>query len=532
MREKCLAMLLAVLLAVNLLPVTARASSVEEPTETPAEELAEDLTGDPAGEPSEDPSDDPSEDPEEPEEPVPEPGFDNFSRSKLYEGSFGDVDPSAWYYDNVATAYEYGLMVGVDDTAFAPDSDVTLVEVLVLVSRVLSIYSADNYNFDLASWSPWWSWSSWYTSSLYADGAIPEWSQPYVDYALKHNLVTYGQFSDYNVPATRADFVQIFSALPDDILEPTNSVDEGSIPDVPFGSKYEEAAYRLYRAGIMIGSDEQGSLRPNNNIARREVAALVSRAAIPSMRMSLTLTSVPLYADSGREIRVAPVKVNSYLSLGWRTEPFTLPATSDAKELLNSATLLPMITGYDKLDNLVDEIFAQIFTEDMSVYEKVQACHVYLINNLVYKGNDAAADALFADTYYEARYSGYGEYVSDAYAVLVSGSGGCTDYSSAFMVMTRRIGLECYIFEGACRSFKGGYDFHRWNVITMRGVDYTFDSEVEDKNTTNGNVRYRYFCKTFEEMNTRDGDRGAFFIDYNAERSKAEFPYYGLIPTV
>ena len=39
--------------------------------------------------------------------------------SRTYDGRFTDVSESAWYYKNVAEAYELGLINGRSDTAFA-----------------------------------------------------------------------------------------------------------------------------------------------------------------------------------------------------------------------------------------------------------------------------------------------------------------------------------------------------------------------------------------------------------------------------
>ena len=47
---------------------------------------------------------------------------------------------------------------------------------------------------------------------------------------------------------------------------------------------------RLYRAGVLTGSDDAGSFRPNTTIRRSEAAAIVTRMADPDLREQFTLT--------------------------------------------------------------------------------------------------------------------------------------------------------------------------------------------------------------------------------------------------
>ena len=52
---------------------------------------------------------------------------------------------------------------------------------------------------------------------------------------------------------------------------------------------YAESIYRLYRAGIVTGSDEYGTFLPENSITRAEAAAIVTRMAESDNRLSITL---------------------------------------------------------------------------------------------------------------------------------------------------------------------------------------------------------------------------------------------------
>ena len=50
---------------------------------------------------------------------VESPGFDGFAARNTYEeGRFSDVSPDKWFYENVVSAYQLGLMIGRSGTRF------------------------------------------------------------------------------------------------------------------------------------------------------------------------------------------------------------------------------------------------------------------------------------------------------------------------------------------------------------------------------------------------------------------------------
>ena len=86
---------------------------------------------------------------------------------------------------------------------------------------------------------------------------------------------------------SRQEFASILAnALPDSALLEINNVPDGSIPDV---YRSDTGIYRLYRAGILSGYDDQGTFRPNSPITRAEVAAILVRMADPNSRILFDL---------------------------------------------------------------------------------------------------------------------------------------------------------------------------------------------------------------------------------------------------
>lgn len=191
------------------------------------------------------------------------PSLGNFVAAQSYGGQFADVPPGAWYEGNVALAYELGLVKGMSDTAFGPNNDIQISEALTFACRLHSIYHTGTADFTQGS----------------------PWYQVYVDYAIANGIIEAGEYADYSAKATRAQFARIFGGvLPDEAMPYINDIPDGFIPDITAGMACRNAAYHLYRAGILTGSDEAGTFRPDTHIVRAEVAAIVTRMAVQSQR--------------------------------------------------------------------------------------------------------------------------------------------------------------------------------------------------------------------------------------------------------
>lgn len=200
-------------------------------------------------------------------------GFDNFKLVNTYPvDKFPDVAPEAWFFENVVSAYTLGLMKGNTDGTFNPDGSVTIAEAVTIAARLHSLYTTGSESFRQGT----------------------PWYQVYADYAYENGIFS-GAYTlnNANSPATRWEFAMILaSALPEEAYEPINTVADEAIPDVSLADVYGEAVYKLYRAGITIGSDGSGTFNPENSIRRSEVAAIVTRMAQPSLRQSITLGDI------------------------------------------------------------------------------------------------------------------------------------------------------------------------------------------------------------------------------------------------
>lgn len=197
-------------------------------------------------------------------------GMDNFHRDGSYQaGTFNDVSVDAWYAEGVSAAYELGLMKGSSTDAFSPTGNVTVAEAVTMASRLHRRYSGGEDDF--LQGTPWY--------------------QVYVDYALANGILSSDDFSGgYEANITRGQMAHLFAAaLPEKELPKISEV--SSIPDVDSSTPYNEDIFLLYWAGVLAGNDEKGTFTPDNPILRSEVATIIARMALPSMRKVRLYTS-------------------------------------------------------------------------------------------------------------------------------------------------------------------------------------------------------------------------------------------------
>ena len=183
------------------------------------------------------------------------------------ENKFVDVKPEDWFYNDVMSAVQLGLINGKTDTEYKPYDNLTYAEAIKLAACM---------------------------HQLYTDGAVTlkngtvNWYDTYVAYCVDNGIID----KDYNYDdyATRSGYMVIFAnALPDEALEKINNVPDGSIPDVPMTRAYSKAVYKLYRAGILQGSDDAHNCKPLENIRRSEVAAILSRMMDKTKRVKFSM---------------------------------------------------------------------------------------------------------------------------------------------------------------------------------------------------------------------------------------------------
>lgn len=185
---------------------------------------------------------------------------------------FTDVSRSSWYYDSVRTAWEKDLIDGVTRTLYKPDDTLTVAQAIKL-SAALHQMLSNNGKVTLRNGSPY-----WYSS--------------YVSYAVDNGIIE-KMYLDYtpaqmNASVKRNEFVHIFYGAMSDYRQ-INTVADNKIPDVITTDTYALEIYTFYRAGILTGSDKNGTFYPTNDIKRSEVAAILSRMYDKTARKTVSL---------------------------------------------------------------------------------------------------------------------------------------------------------------------------------------------------------------------------------------------------
>ena len=190
-------------------------------------------------------------------------------------GSFSDVPRDAWYYKDVMSAVDLGLVNGTSATTFSPDKNITYFEVYKLAACLHQLSSRGEVTLTSGSGK----WYSTYIEYNYENGILDS-SEGF------ENTERLGEFA-----VSRAEFMSIFSkALPENKLRAINEVEDGAIPDVAPNQLYKNEIYMLYRAGILRGSDAFGSCFPIEEISRAEVAAILTRMVDENARLHFKMT--------------------------------------------------------------------------------------------------------------------------------------------------------------------------------------------------------------------------------------------------
>ena len=159
-----------------------------------------------------------------------------------YDVSFSDVPEDSWFYTDVMTLAESGVIGGYPDGTYRPTKKVTTGEALKMIL--------------LAAGYP------------EPEPAASHWARGYLNFAIEQGFLTrYEDISDLDVNMTRG----MLAKLAANALGLSDPGTYGTFTDTD--SVYVEA---LYAAGI-VGGYPDGTYRPDASVSRAEIAAIVNR---------------------------------------------------------------------------------------------------------------------------------------------------------------------------------------------------------------------------------------------------------------
>lgn len=368
---------------------------------------------------------------------------------------FEDVEEDDWYAEAVEYATGRGLFQGTSETVFSPGRPMNRGMFVTVLGRLTEVDAGE------------------YDKLLFEDTPATEYFTPYVQWASSYGLVNgTGSYSFSPKRAiTRQDIVTLLYryawATESDLTYDPHALD--SFPDKDTVAGYAKTAMTWAVSHNLI-QGSGGKLLPKSSATRAQVAQL-------------------FYNSQGFFKEQIPMEPQIVEELPTIIYP-QFPRTGDrVKDLINSAKLIPIKTG-TCADDIVDQVFSEIFYEGMTTYDKVKACYDYLINHTVYGINENPEDLVMPEGFALNSFDYMEAWSTND--VLRHGIGVCDDYAAAFLVMTRRIGLETYVTGGTI-----GGQGHAWNNVKINGTYYLFDAQVEDRIAGNhgGAIQYSLFCR-------------------------------------
>lgn len=220
--------------------------------------------------------------------------------------------------------------------------------------------------------------------------------------------------------------------------------------------------------------------------------------------------------------------IYTYLNRGWNNFSFycedSYPTcTEDVKTLANDSSTLSSINNfvhpfnsYDKLyitvnnfgkvtmetqklyseaeqvklNTIIDDIFKETITSDMSKKEQIRAIHDYIINHSIY--DEERAEAIRNNRNLDIQYPSH-----KAIGPLLEGKALCSGYSDAMALFLNKIGIK---------NYKISSESHVWNFVYLDDDWYHLDLTWDDPvvSTHENLLLHDFFLISTEELKKID----------------------------
>lgn len=422
-----------------------------------------------------------------------------YAKSDTFQKSvqlFSDVTDADWFYLDVKTLCDAGIVNGYPDGYFHPEREISnaeFIKILICTDPTAKSISATTL-FPTH-------WASKYITAAHERGIIND-----IDLRTGFNP---------DSPVTRSSMTKMMILALG--IEPARIDD----PFTDISDMYASTAYNEYLLRGYLLEDGSRVYKGAGNAMRSEASAIAVRvmeyrADSYSYKRDAILENasknplnnefelINLFYILNREFITEftfetkfPVEVwteyyrhsnlinleyfyNSSYSFRTGSEIYTikLEYSSDIEQLKRL---------HSDSEEKADRIINSIITADMSDYDKVKAIHDYLILNCEYD----YANYLTGTLPFETRL---------AYGALCNRIAVCQGYTAAFNMLCKRAGIRTAAIGGFAPNSK---DSHSWNMVLLDGqiyyVDVTHDDPVPD---LKGKITYRYFCLTESEMSS------------------------------
>ena len=441
---------------------------------------------------------------------------DNFVRRKTYAGQFSDLAADSTFYANVSALYEYGLSVGNADGTYGLNAPLTVGQAVIFAARIRSLYRTGSPEAGPASHN--------------ADGQPT--AMPYLLYLRAEGIALDTALdSQLTTPATRAQMAHILAGiLPEEALPSVHDelVTQGyatrrAITDVNEYTPYYQDILSLYRKGVCMGSDRQGSFRPEARITRGAAAAMLTRMVDPSLRVSpqWSLSDPPAPAGSTLAQLVEPgVRFTAPATAEEMDSAVRYMLSSNSNQLTLSYPDLTAVTARRILNDAlttVKQYSEQSYNSASCTYNTLGTMAITFSSTAVQEDlpafREATMDAALAVrqqlweegqltdsmTQWEMARVYYGwicencVYDNNAganslshlpYSLFQQGIAVCDGYTGAYNLLLKLEGIQCTsVFN----------DSHIWTSAVLDGTEYHIDTTWGDGEQ---GVNYAYFAMT------------------------------------
>lgn len=388
-------------------------------------------------------------------------------------------------------------MNGYSDGTFRPDAPITRAEACKLIASLLT-ESAGGADY------------------LFSDVSQDAWYAEAIGEMTGYSLVNGYKDGTFRPDAkiTRAEFVTILARFPHDDIGT-----EKSFSDVPQTHWAYDAVQTALAQGWVKG-DTNGLFRPESSITRAEVVTMINRVLGRSADATMVSTGegirvmpdvpdthwaylamIEATTDHEYEKKDGVENWTSYdretttLAEGWHNiagelyhvnadRQFDRSTVVDGLELDRNGRYT---TGDATLDGLLTKVAAAAVNDSMTQEQKLRAMYDYAKEHFGYLGVG------MADT------SVPGWEIERATDMLTTGRGNCYSWASAFTYMARKVGYDARAVVGQGVSPKGSKSVHAWTEITMDGVAYTFDPQIESVYASRYGEHYDLYMKQYGE---------------------------------
>ena len=181
--------------------------------------------------------------------------------------SFSDVQPGEWYYNSVMDCVEKGLMQGMGNGIFSPNSQMTVAQFITVA--INATYPGQN--------------------RALAPGET-EWWAPYYELAVEKGLINSNEYTRdskvMNNPITRKEMSRIASRVTQAKGEKVESlINTSIIADYnSIGGVFKPFVVDCFAKGILVGMDDIGTFNPDGVLTRAEACTVAIRLLDKSTR--------------------------------------------------------------------------------------------------------------------------------------------------------------------------------------------------------------------------------------------------------